>query len=182
VAGVFISYRWAHASGEAGRLRDHLVRRFGSEYVLIDVESFSPGTSPLAEGERLVGQSEVVVCMVHPGWSTLKDQSGRQKLSKPRDPVRVELAAALKWGLPVIVVRVKRAARLRRQALPPSLAPLADGLSMELRHDRWADDIRPLASAIRRLLPTTAGRVCLSRLKNVLYARNRSLRKIVREE
>jgi hypothetical protein len=182
VAGIFISYRWSHASGEAGRLWQDLVSEFGTQYVLIDVESFSPGATPLAEGERLVGQSEVVVCVVHPGWATLKDRNGRKKLRKRNDPVRAELAAALKWGLPIIVVRVKRAGRLRRHTLAPSLASLADGLSIELRHDRWRDDVRPLVSAIRRMLPTTAARVCLRRLQNVLYARNGGLRQMVDDE
>jgi hypothetical protein len=182
VAGIFINYRWTQAAGEAGRLWGNLVSEFGTQYVLIDVENFSPGRSPLTEGERLVGQSEVVLCVVHPRWAALNDQNRRKKLSKRNDPVRAELAAALKWGIPVIVVRVKGAARLREQTLPPSLASLAKGLSIELRHDRWQDDIRPLVSEIRRRLPTTTARVCLRRLQNVLYARDRSLQQTVDDE
>src|SRR5262249_29982078 len=40
---IFISYRRADAAGDAGRLADHLQRRFGAERLFLDVDTIEPG-------------------------------------------------------------------------------------------------------------------------------------------
>ncbi len=41
---IFISYRREDASGEAGRLADHMNRRFGRGQVFLDIDTIDPGT------------------------------------------------------------------------------------------------------------------------------------------
>ena len=41
---IFISYRRDDAASDAGRLADHLQRRFGADRVFLDVEAIEPGT------------------------------------------------------------------------------------------------------------------------------------------
>jgi hypothetical protein len=41
---IFISYRREDSAGDAGRLADHLNRRFGSASVFLDIETIDPGT------------------------------------------------------------------------------------------------------------------------------------------
>ena len=43
-SGIFISYRREDAAGDAGRLADHLQRRFGRARVFLDVDGIAPGT------------------------------------------------------------------------------------------------------------------------------------------
>ena len=40
---IFISYRRDDAAGEAGRLADHMNRRFGRGQVFLDIDTIDPG-------------------------------------------------------------------------------------------------------------------------------------------
>ena len=41
---IFVSYRREDAAGDAGRLADHLTRRFGRGQVFLDIDTIDPGT------------------------------------------------------------------------------------------------------------------------------------------
>jgi hypothetical protein len=43
---IFISYRREDAAGDAGRLADHLRRRFGKDQVFLDIDTIDPGKEP----------------------------------------------------------------------------------------------------------------------------------------
>ena len=50
---IFVSYRRDDAAGDAGRLADHLNRRFGAASVFLDIDTIDPG----ADFERVLKSS-----------------------------------------------------------------------------------------------------------------------------
>src|SRR3972149_3057422 len=92
---VFLSYRREDSAGHAGRLADHLLDRFGSGSVFMDVESIGAG-GDFTEGiERSTGAAEAVLVVIGPGWVEARTASGSRRLDEPEDFVRREIEVAL---------------------------------------------------------------------------------------
>jgi len=83
----------------------------------------------------------------------MQRKKGRRRLDLPRDPVRIELGAALKREIPVIPVLVNGAAMPHEDDLPDDLQSLAHRHGLELRHSRFASDCDAIARALNDFLP-----------------------------
>ena len=68
---IFISYRRDDAAGEAGRLADHLSRRFGTGAVFLDIETIDPGTDFVSVLQTTLAQTAAVLVIVGTRWSSL---------------------------------------------------------------------------------------------------------------
>ena len=90
--GVFVSYR-REDGGDAGRLADRLVDRFGAERVFIDVDAIEPGMDYVEALTHAVEACDVLVAVIGPGWLTATDKQGR-RIDDPYDWVRVEVGTA----------------------------------------------------------------------------------------
>ena len=60
--------------GDAGRLADRLVDRFGVERVFIDVDAIEPGMDYVEALTRAVGACDVLVAVIGPDWLTAADK------------------------------------------------------------------------------------------------------------
>jgi TIR domain-containing protein len=147
---VFISYRREDSEGQAGRLFDDLVQRFGEDSVFMDVAGIEPGRDFRRVIDQHVAECGVLLAVIGKDWLDAKDESGRQRLEDPMDFVRLETASALKRDIPVIPVLVRGAVMPRSEQLPPDLAELAFRNGVELTHARWDSDIEVLVKALRR--------------------------------
>ncbi|HST60891.1 MAG TPA: TIR domain-containing protein [Longimicrobium sp.] len=154
MADIFICYRRQDSEGQAGRLHDLLMDRFGKRAVFIDVEDLYPGVDFDQVIQSTLLRSRVVLVVIGPRWvdSRLKDED---------DFVRREILAALKARKRLIPVLVGGARMPRVDKLPPELAALAGKNAVTLSHATWRTDVNRLITSLERYLArakTAAGK------------------------
>jgi hypothetical protein len=145
---IFISYRRDDASGQAGRLFDRLIERFGEEHVFMDVSDLRPGQDFVTEIEGALEGSDVMLALIGPQWIDAKGSTGQRRLDDPWDFVRREIATALARGTMVIPVLIRGASMPDAAALPEPLQLLARRQAIELTDRRWAADVKELIAAL----------------------------------
>lgn len=161
--GIFISYRRDDAAGEAGRLADHLARRFGQGRVFIDIDTIAPGTDFTAELEGALAGTKVVLVIIGRRWLAATDAQGNRRLEAPDDFVRREIVSALQRGTRLVPVLVQNAAMPSPAELPEPLVPLASRQAMAIQHEEFGADAQRLADAIASLLEPADTRSRLGR-------------------
>jgi len=147
---IFISYRREDSEGQAGRLFDDLVQRFGEQAVFMDVAAIEPGRDFRKAIDEHVASCGVLLAVIGKNWTDAKNEAGQRRLDDALDFVRLETASALKRDIPVVPVLVHGATMPRADQLPPDLADLAFRNAIELTHARWESDISLLAKALGR--------------------------------
>jgi hypothetical protein len=140
---IFLSYRRGDAGGDAGRLRDTLRQRLGSEASFYDLDGIAPGENWAAKLTEALDASDILLAIIGPGWETAKSAGGTS-LSDRNDWVRRELIAGLKSDrlrvVPILVNRDMPEAR----SLPAALRPLATRNAYAIRRERWSVDVDEL--------------------------------------
>jgi hypothetical protein len=148
---IFVSYRRGDTEGEAGRLFDDLISKFG-ENVFMDVAAIEAGRDFRKVIDENVSTCGVLLAIVGKNWVDAKDENGNRRLDNPMDFVRLEIASALRRDIPVVPVLVGGAKMPRPEDLPEDLRDLAYRNYVELTHARWGSDLQPLLEALRRQL------------------------------
>jgi branched-chain amino acid transport system substrate-binding protein len=121
---ILISYRRADSAGIAGRIFDRLVARYDESSVFIDVDNIPFGTDFREHIGNSLLASDVILVVIGARW--LGPQAdGRFRIRDDSDPVRIEIEAALKSGLPIIPVLVDGASMPQANDLPGSIVKLA---------------------------------------------------------
>ena len=156
--GIFLSYRRDDTAGEAGRLAEHLARRFGQDRVFIDIDTIAPGTDFTTELERALVGTTVVLVIIGRRWLTAADAQGRRRLDVSDDFVRREILTALQRGTRLIPVLVQNATMPTAADLPDALGPLASRQAMAIQHEEFGADAQRLADAIAPLLEPSGTR------------------------
>jgi hypothetical protein len=146
---VFISYRRADTSADAGRLYDALRRRYGRDSVFMDVDSIRPGQDWVDAVEDAVGRCDALLALIGSEWSDVRDESGKRRLEDEFDRVRLEIEAALKSGKAVIPVLFEDAHMPAASELPESLRPLVRRNATRISHASFENDLRGLLRALR---------------------------------
>jgi hypothetical protein len=155
---IFISYRRDDTEGEAGRLFDDLVRSFDEDSVFMDVAGINPGMDFRKAIDDNVANCGVLLAIIGPAWSSIKNAAGARRLDDPNDFVRLEIGSALARDVAVIPVLVHDAKMPRPEDLPESLKDLAFRNSVEITHARWNSDVQLLTTALGRYVaPAAAG-------------------------
>jgi len=148
---IFLNYRRADTSGHAGRLSDLLDARFGDGTVFRDVASIDAGTDFVDAIQRAVGSARLMMVLIGNTWATATTSEGARRLDDPEDFVRIEIATALRQGLPVLPVLVEDAQLLAERDLPTDLKTLARVQAVELTEARWQYDTGRLVDAVARI-------------------------------
>lgn len=142
--GVFISYRRADSGPRVGRLHDRLVARLGAERVFLDLESIPAGE----DFDRFITDSlsrvDIVLAVIGPQWTELRDENGQRRLDAKSDLVRREIAAALIAGVRVIPVLVGGASMPPAENLPDDIADLAGRNAMVIGDFKFLRDVDDL--------------------------------------
>lgn len=118
---IAISYRREDSSPVTGRLHDRLRAEFGRQNVFMDFDSIPFGVDFRDKITHTLERARVVVAVVGPSWVGSREP-GKRRIDDPADFVRMEIAAALQRGIPVIPV-----------LLDNTVMPAADDLPEELR-------------------------------------------------
>lgn len=156
MAGIFLSYRRSDAEGQAGRLYDDLAGHFGADAVFMDVAGIEAGRDFRQAIDQHVTSCGVLLAIIGKEWVTATDANGRRRLDDANDFVRLEVAAALKRGIPVVPVLVRGAAMPQAAELPADCADLCYRNAMELTHARWNSDVQVLIKALGRYVSAGA--------------------------
>ena len=149
---IFISYRRDDAAGEAGRLADHLSRRFGAGAVFLDIETIDPGTDFVSVLQATLQQTAAVLVIIGTRWISLRGASGSRRLDDEKDFVRLEVEKALGRGIPVVPVLVQGAPLPSAGELPPSIAALATRQTAVIDHSEFHADAERLCDRLEAML------------------------------
>jgi trypsin-like peptidase/TIR domain-containing protein len=170
---IFISYRRNDESGNAGRLRDLLVNRFGPERLFFDVDSIELGADFLKVIREQVAQSEVLITVIGPRWVDMRHENGPRRLDDKEDPVRIEIETALDRDKRIIPVLIGDARMPAGKELPESLKPLAMRSATRLTHERFLYDCEPLIAALSKIVGPTVevGPRSTARAQDRIFAR-----------
>jgi hypothetical protein len=149
---IFISYRRDDTAGEAGRLADHLNRRFGSAGVFLDIDTIDPGADFEHVLTASLQETAAMLVVIGRHWTSLTKPDGSRRLDDPNDFVRREVEAALGRDIPVVPVLVQGAQLPRKDELPESLAPLVKRQIATLDHAEFHDDAERLGERLARVM------------------------------
>lgn len=149
---IFVSYRRQDASGEAGRLVDHLQEVFGDDSVFLDVETIEAGLDFIQAIEKALSSCKVLIAMIGPHWANMKDPQGNLRLFNKDDFIRIEISAALKRDIRVIPVLVNGAMMPNPEDLPEDLQALTRRHAQELSSSRWKYDSDQLTSVLSKII------------------------------
>jgi tetratricopeptide (TPR) repeat protein len=149
---IFISYRRDDAGGDAGRLADHLQRRFGRERVFLDIDTIDPGTDAVRALHDSLQETVAVLVVIGPRWTSVQNADGALRLASANDWVRLEVEVALSRGIPVVPVLVQGAKLPRAEELPTSLAALVNRQAATLDHGEFHDDAERLCDRLAAMI------------------------------
>lgn len=149
---IFLSYRREDAAGDAGRLADHLHRRFGSARVFLDIDTIDPGTDFERVLTSSLEETAAMLVVIGPRWTALAKADGSRRLDDPNDYVRREVEAALGRDIPVVPVLVQGAHLPRKEDLPESLAALVKRQAAPIDHAEFHDDAERLCDRLARMI------------------------------
>jgi TIR domain-containing protein len=124
VAKFIISYRREDSDLFAGRVRDDVAARFGSDSVFIDVDDIPLGKDFRVHIQEVLAKADAVLVVIGPKWlGPLK--GGQYRIKEEGDPVRIEVETALKNGIETIPLLVGRTNMPKPEQLPESLKTFA---------------------------------------------------------
>jgi hypothetical protein len=121
---IAISYRREDSSPVTGRLFDRLQTEFGRRNVFMDFDSIPFGVDFRDKIKHALERARVVIAVVGPNWAG-KRATGKHRIDDPTDIVRMEIAAALQRGIPVIPVLLDSTVMPNAEDLPEELRPFA---------------------------------------------------------
>jgi tetratricopeptide (TPR) repeat protein len=147
---IFISYRREDAAGDAGRLADHLHRRFGKNQVFLDIDTIDPGTDFVHVLHASLQETAAVLVVIGPRWTSVRDAGGIRRLDSEKDFVRLEVEEALGRSIPVVPVLVQGATMPRAE----DLVSLATRQAATLDHAEFHDDAERLCDRLATMLGT----------------------------
>ena len=152
---IFISYRREDSEGFARGLFQSLVGAFGPDHVFMDVEDIGLGADFVDAIDKSLASCGALLVLIGPQWAACTDAGGNRRLEDPMDFVRMEVINALERGVRVIPVLVKGAKMPASDQLPEALQPVTRRQALELRHERWNQDVDHLVSALAMELGLT---------------------------
>lgn len=149
--GVFLSYRRSDAGGWAGRLKDHLVLRFGPDRVWQDVDDLAVGSDYLPQILENLTNADAVLVVIGPHWLDKGPYGAKARLHNAKDVLRIEIQHALKRPSGVIPTLVGGAQMPKSSDLPRSIAPLVKRNGIALVDADWSRAMQLLFEKLQDL-------------------------------
>jgi TIR domain len=147
---IFISYRRDDLPGDARALAQDLANVFGADNVFLDI-SLSGGSTWPARLRDELANAPVVLALIGPDWLRSTDEWNRRRIDSPTDWVRQEIETALADPSKLLIPVLLNGATLPpKEALPVSLANLADRQARKLSYETWRSQVDALVADIKR--------------------------------
>ena len=115
---IFMSYRRSDDRNFNGRFHDKLVALFGDVNVFLDIDSIPVASNFKQVIVQRLTEVDAVIVMIGDTWA--------ERLGSVDDFVRMEVAEALRSGVPLIPVLIEDAPLPSRASLPEELWPMLD--------------------------------------------------------
>jgi len=130
---IFLSYR----RNEDGLLVER-VRDFLQHVVDVSVsDDVSSENEPVQQIDAIMAKTDIVLVFVGSEWSGIDALTGDRLLDNPLDGVRIEIASALRRGIPVVPVLLDRPSMPGRDELPDDLKPLSNIPALRIDSDQF---------------------------------------------
>jgi hypothetical protein len=154
--GVFISYRRDDAPGYTRALYEALEKQFGAAQVYMDVDAIKPGVDFVEALEAALASCHILIAVIGENWLIASNDRGR-RIDDPNDFVRMEIATALKRGIPVVPLLVEGATMPSAEDVPSDLKPLARRNALAISHARFSGDLARVVAAIDETVSAAVG-------------------------
>lgn len=147
---IFISYRREDSQWPARTLRDALARYVANPDtdIFMDIDNIPLGVNFASHIDQQVAKCDLVLALIGPKWSGATDAQGKRRLDDPSDFVRLEIAHALKRGIPVVPILLDDARMPTPAELPEDLRDLAMRNATQVRHATFNADAQRLISGL----------------------------------
>jgi uncharacterized caspase-like protein len=160
---IMVSYRRSDSIGHVLVILQKLGEQYGPKRVVRDGDHLTPGKVAPHDVSRVIenelATSALMLVVMGPDWTSLRDPAAdRPYLKDPKDPVRAEIAAALRTKhITVIPVLVDGAEMPSVGALPSDVQALASCAPIQLSNAHWPEDMKRLIDAIEAAFAVFAG-------------------------
>ncbi|MFO0940415.1 MAG: toll/interleukin-1 receptor domain-containing protein [Pirellulales bacterium] len=130
---IFISYRREESAYVAAALAEKLAERYGKHSVFLDVDNIPIGVDFRQHLHGAISHAHLVLVIIGDSWIDCADENKRRRLDHPRDFVRIEIEAALRFGIPIAPILIGKACMPHEEQLPQSIRLFAYRNATELR-------------------------------------------------
>jgi hypothetical protein len=96
-----------------------------------------------------VGRCGVLLAVVGPQWLIITKEDGSRRLEDPNDFVRIEIAAALARGIPVVPILLDGTKIPKAAELPDNIRGLSSRHGLEVRAATFHSDVEKLIKGLR---------------------------------
>lgn len=150
MAKIFISYRREDSQYQADKLHSVLKTYVNDPRhdIFIDIDNIPFGVDFVEHLENKVAECEVLLAVIGDRWWNEDDTTGAPRIDNPKDFVRIEIAAALSRGVPVVPVLLDGASMPSEDALPEDLKPLARRNGIPVQRTSFDTDVARLVSGL----------------------------------
>ncbi|MBA3493218.1 MAG: toll/interleukin-1 receptor domain-containing protein [Gammaproteobacteria bacterium] len=148
---IFVNYRREPDQYVAGNLSRELRGHFGDSQVFRDKESIEGGVSWKQHVLDEIDRDSVLLVLIGQKWSDVRDAGGNRRLDKPDDPVRLEIADAMRDGAAIIPLLLENAQMPPASELPQELIQLAELNALKLRDGDWEADVAKIVQRLEKL-------------------------------
>lgn len=152
---IFVSYRRDDGRDMAARIRDRLVKSFGSDGVFMDVSNLVPGQNFHDELTTALDETDVMVAVIGPDWLSIY---ASRKTTGRHDYAAAEIAGALQRGLTIIPVLLDKAELPAHSDLGEDIADFVNRQAMRVTFTEFDLMVPALPDAIRRARGSRAAR------------------------
>ena len=154
---LFVCYRRDDAPDAAGRIYDSLADAFGRESVFMDIDTIPLGVNFVSYISQQLQHCAAVLVIMGRDWTTIRDAEGRRRIDVHADHVRVEIATALKQGIPLFPVLLQNATMPRPTDLPEDIQDLAFHNGLRLTPEFWRAGVERLIKELDRVMKPSSG-------------------------
>ncbi|MCI4646474.1 MAG: SUMF1/EgtB/PvdO family nonheme iron enzyme, partial [Hyphomonadaceae bacterium] len=161
MAKLFISYRREDSAHQADRLYEQLSKHVEDPRrdIFLDVDSIPFGVDFVTYLDGKVAECEVLLALIGKGWLAASDpKTGGRRLDDPKDFVRIEIASALKRGIPVVPVLLDGVPVPGAGDLPDDLKPLARRNGIVVTRRSFEGDVTALVRGLPTQLTARSGK------------------------
>ena len=146
---IFLSYRRDDSRGYTNAIYTMLEYHFDSDQIFMDVDTLVPGSNFVQCLQDAVEACDIFLAIIGLRWENIEDKKGVRRLENPEDFVRIEIAHALKRGIPVIPILVDGAEMPFSENLPDNLKELALHHAFSIG-DHMRSDMQRLIKALEK--------------------------------
>ena len=164
MARMAISYRRSASKAITGRIYDRLTLQYGVDSVFIDIDAIPLAVDFPEYVDNTLKRADLLIVVIGRRWLGIR-RGGESRINDANDPVRIEVATALRNGVRILPVLVEGATMPKASVLPPDLVPLttlnaldvSSGKDFDTHIDRLCDFIRENFPAFRGKASQTVG-------------------------